>query len=135
MAQFERTLTVEWGDCDEAGIVFYPNYFYWFDCTFHAMLRSKGLSQRLLRGKYGAVTPLIDVDASFHGPLRYDDVVVIAATIEWWAERRLRIAYKVRLGDRVVTMGHEERAWALIDDAGELKSAPIPEEFKALFAP
>ena len=37
---------VEWGDCDEAGIVCYPNYFYWLDCTFQRWLRSVGLSQR-----------------------------------------------------------------------------------------
>ena len=29
-----RTIRVQWGDCDPAGIVFYPRYFEWFDaCT------------------------------------------------------------------------------------------------------
>lgn len=26
-----RTIRIEWGDCDPAGIVFYPRYFEWFD--------------------------------------------------------------------------------------------------------
>jgi len=26
---FRTEFPIEWGDCDEAGIVFYPNYFYW----------------------------------------------------------------------------------------------------------
>jgi hypothetical protein len=27
-ATYRDAVTVEWGDCDEAGIVFYPNYFF-----------------------------------------------------------------------------------------------------------
>jgi acyl-CoA thioesterase FadM len=30
---FETRFMIEWEDCDENGIVFYPNYFYWLDCT------------------------------------------------------------------------------------------------------
>lgn len=133
MMQFERNLTIEWGDCDEAGIVFYPNYFYWFDCTYQGMLRSKGLSQREIRARYGAVTPLVDVGASFRSPIRYDDVITIEADVQEWAERRLRIGYTVRCGDRLVATGHELRAWAVVTAEGGLKGAPIPADFKALF--
>ncbi|HEY9281070.1 MAG TPA: thioesterase family protein [Eoetvoesiella sp.] len=132
MAQFERNLTIEWGDCDEAGIVFYPNFFYWFDCTYHGMLRSKGLSQREIRARYGAVTPLVDTGATFRSPIRYDDVVTIYADIEEWAHRRLRVAYTVKCGERLIATGFEVRAWAVINEEGQLKGASVPAEFKAL---
>jgi YbgC/YbaW family acyl-CoA thioester hydrolase len=132
--RFERELTIEWGDCDEAGIVFYPNYFYWFDCTFQAMLRSKGLSQREVRSRYGAVTPLVDVGAVFRSPVRYDDVITIQAELQEWAERRMRIAYTVNCGKRLVATGHELRAWAVVKEEGGLKGAAIPEDFKQFFA-
>jgi YbgC/YbaW family acyl-CoA thioester hydrolase len=130
---FERSLTVEWGDCDEAGIVFYPNYFYWFDCTFHAYMRSLGLSQRELRSRYGAVMPLVDVGAKFRSPVRYDDELVIKAEVEEWPERRMRLRYVAQCGERIVATGFEVRAWALLHEDGGLKGAPVPEEFKALF--
>lgn len=133
MMQFERQLTIEWGDCDEAGIVFYPNYFYWFDCTYQGMLRSKGLSQREIRSRYGAVTPLVDVGAVFRSPVRYDDVITIQADLQEWAERRMRIAYTVNCGKRLVATGHELRAWAVVNESGGLKGAAVPEDFKALF--
>ncbi|OWT62142.1 thioesterase [Candidimonas nitroreducens] len=134
MMRFERELTIEWGDCDEAGIVFYPNYFYWFDCTFQGMLRSKGLSQREVRSRYGAVTPLVDVGAVFRSPVSYDDVITIRAEFQEWAERRMRIAYTVHCGERLVATGHELRAWAVPREEGGLKGAAIPEDFKRLFA-
>ena len=131
MALFKTELIVEWGDCDEAGIVFYPNYFYWFDCTFQRMLRSRELGQRQLRSRFGAVTPLVDVGAKFLGPVRYDDVLRIEAAVVDWAERKFRTAYRVKLGASTVAEGHELRAWASLTD-GKLKAAAIPEEFKML---
>jgi acyl-CoA thioesterase FadM len=31
---FRTEILVAWGDCDPAGIVYYPNYFHWFDTIF-----------------------------------------------------------------------------------------------------
>lgn len=133
MSQYERDLTVEWGDCDEAGIVFYPNFFYWYDSTFQGLLRKNGLSQRELRARFQAVTPLVDVGSKFRSPVTYDDVITIHAKMDHWAERRFRVAYTVKCGDRLVAEGFELRAWGILDEHGKLKGTPIPAEFKALF--
>ncbi len=44
-------VTVEWGDCDETGIVFYPNYFCWFDCGFQRLLRGRRFQSTNFAGK------------------------------------------------------------------------------------
>ena len=38
-----RRIRVDWGHCDPAGIVFYPNYFRWFDQCTSALFESAGL--------------------------------------------------------------------------------------------
>ena len=129
---FETTFTIEWGDCDEAGIVFYPNYFYWFDCTYHRWLRSRRLSQRELRRRFKGVTPLVDVGARFVGPARYDDELAIRADVTEWGERRFRIDYKLSVGSMQVASGFEQRAWAHVTEAGGLRGAQVPPEFKEL---
>lgn len=133
MEHFKRDLTIEWGNCDEAGIVFYPNFFHWFDSTYQGLLRSKGLSQRKIRAQFGTVTPLVDCGATFRSPVTYDDVITIAAEIEW-VERRMRVNYTVTCGERLVATGFELRAWAQVVGEGRLKGAPIPDEFKAFFS-
>ena len=131
---FTTTQTVEWGDCDEAGIVFYPNYFYWIDCTFQRLLRARGLSPRVLRARFDAVTPLVDVGAKFLRPCRYDDELVVSAEVETWGNRRFRLRYVFSLGDKPVATGHEERAWARFDADGRLSAQEIHPEFRALLA-
>ena len=124
MTTFKRDFTVEWGDCDDAGIVFYPNFFYWFDSTFQAMVRSVGLNQREVRSRFGAVTPLVDVGATFKSPVTYDDVITVHAEVEEWAERRFRIAYTVKCGERLVATGFEKRAWAVYTPKVVLRALP-----------
>jgi YbgC/YbaW family acyl-CoA thioester hydrolase len=133
MSLFQRDVTIEWGDCDDAGIVFYPNYFYWFDSTFHAMMRSLGMGQRLVQAEFNAVTPLFDVGASFRSPVTYDDVITISADLGEMTERRFRIDYTVTCGDRPVATGFEKRAWAVYTPDGGIKGAPIPDAFRNCF--
>lgn len=131
MHAFERRITVEWGDCDEAGIVFYPNYFYWFDCTYQAWLRQVGLSQRVLRQEYGAVTPLVDVGAHFRAPVAYDRDIRIGVRVAQWVERRFKLEYEVfNMDGLMVATGHEWRAWARVLPEGRLKGEPIAAGFR-----
>ena len=129
---YHSAVTVEWGDCDEAGIVFYPNYFYWFDCGFQRLLRGRGLSQRILRERFGAVTPILRAEAEFVAPARYDDVLAIVAQIEQWEATRFRVTYTLSHDDRPVARGHEIRAWATVTPEGRLKGAAIAAEFRTL---
>lgn len=129
---FETAVTIEWGDCDEAGIVFYPNYFYWFDCTYQRWLRKQGLSQRELKRRFKSVTPLVNVGAQFVSPARYDDELVIRAEVTDWQERRFRIDYKLSVAGVPAASGFEQRAWASVTDSGELRGASVPPEFRKL---
>ena len=131
---FRSEFTIEFGDCDEAGLVFYPNYFYWFDCAFQRALRECGLSQRDLRSRFGGVTPIVDVGARFRAPARYDDVLASEASVETWEARRFRISYRLAVRGTVVAEGFEVRAWVVPDGAGGIKSAAIPAEFRELLA-
>ncbi|MUZ75931.1 acyl-CoA thioesterase [Agrobacterium vitis] len=126
---FTTDFPVEWGDCDEAGIVFYPNYFYWLDCTFQRLLRSRGLGQRENQAEFGAVTPLVDAGMQFRAPVRYDESIRVEAQIACWEEKRFRIEYRVLSGEKLIAEGYEVRAWAVLTQ-GSLRGAPIAEEFK-----
>jgi 4-hydroxybenzoyl-CoA thioesterase len=128
---FKTSVTIEWGDCDEAGIVFYPNYFYWLDCAFQRLLRSHRLSQRELRNRYCAVTPIIQAHCDFKAPARYDDVLDIDVAIEADGERRFKVVYHLGSNGRTIAAGYEIRAWTRINADGSIASARVSEEFLA----
>ena len=57
---------IQFGDCDEAGIVFYPRYYAWFDECTHALLAGVGLGHDVLRERYRLTgAPLVQAAARF----------------------------------------------------------------------
>jgi len=130
---YETRFTIEWGDCDENGIVFYPNYFYWLDCTFQRWLRSIGLSQRELRRRYDSTTPIIDVGATFRRPARYGDELCVRAAVTTWDEQEFRVSYRLEVSEQVVADGFERRAWAVLKN-DRPRRADIPVDFKELMS-
>ena len=78
-----RPVRIEWGDCDPAGIVFYPRYFRMFDaCTAHLLERGTGLRKAQLLQAHGfAGFPVVDNQARFIVPLRFGDDVTIESSI------------------------------------------------------
>lgn len=131
---FHMRMIAEWGDCDPAGIVFYPRYFGWMDAGFQALLRARGLSQQTLRERFGTVTPLVEVGASFRGPVRPGDALTVAIDVEAWEERRFRVSYAFDAGESVVAEGFEVRAWANLAADGTLRGARVDPIFRQLLS-
>src|SRR6185295_11579207 len=50
---YRHNVSVHWGDTDPARIVFYPNYFEWFDQSTRLFFDSVGLDWDSLAKKYG----------------------------------------------------------------------------------
>jgi len=127
--------TIEWGDCDAAGIVFYPNYFRWFDAAFQQLLRQRGLGQRELGERYGIIgTGLIDCGARFTGPAAYGDEVELVTRIERFEPLSFTVRHIVFKAGRTIVEGFEKRAFlAPGESEGRLRALPVPEAFKALF--
>lgn len=131
---FKTSMDVTWGDCDAAGIVFYPHFFRFMDTAFQRLLKSKGTGQRDLQSTYGLLgTPLLEASAIFKSPARYDDVMEMSVEIEDFAARILRMRYVAAIDGRTVFEGREVRAFVAQID-GKLRSVDPPPAFKALFA-
>src|SRR5882762_620340 len=53
MLKNRKTIRIDWGDCDPAGIIFFPRYFSYFDACTHALLEHAGCRQRDMQSAYG----------------------------------------------------------------------------------
>jgi 4-hydroxybenzoyl-CoA thioesterase len=131
---FTTIFPIEWGDCDAAGIVFFPNYFRWFDAAFQRLLKSRGHTQATLAAAYDIIgTPLVDAGASFRAPARYDEELLVTVAITEWKRSTFRVTYRGMVGERHVLDGHDVRAFVGRDAAGKLSSRTIPDAFRDLF--
>jgi 4-hydroxybenzoyl-CoA thioesterase len=132
-----HTVVVEWGDCDPAGIVYYPRYFEWFDASTAALFAAAGVNNRRLHTHWKIVgIPMVDTRARFFIPSSYEDHLTIESTIEQFRRSSFDVRHQLRREDGSLAVeGHETRVWTTRDpdNPARLRSAPIPDEVKALF--
>ncbi|MBK8907099.1 MAG: acyl-CoA thioesterase [Rhodospirillales bacterium] len=129
-----RTLTVAWGDCDPAGIVFYPNYFRWIDAATWDLFEAVGGSWDRLQGAFGPFQiPLLAAECAFKMPCRRGDALVVESRVVAWERKVFKVAHAIRNGGDTAVEGFETRCWTIPDAAGRLRSAPIPADVIALF--
>jgi len=132
-----KTIHIEFGDCDPAGIVYYPRYFAFFDAATFALFERAGIPKRTLIKDYGIVgTPLVDARARFMLPSSYGDEVVVESAVVEWRRSSFEISHKLFRGETLAVEGTETRVWAAPhpDDPKRIKALPIPAEVIARFA-
>jgi len=133
---YRHNVTVHWGDTDPANIVFYPNYFAWFDESSRLYFDSVGLPWETLMEKYGIVgLPIVEAKARFLAPSVFRDEIVIESAIGKWNDKTFEISHAVLNRGLRAVEGYEIRAWTQRrpDDPTRLKAVPIPPEIKAAF--
>lgn len=127
---------VHFGDCDPAGIVFFPNFSRWMDEASLAFFMACGVPPwRELNKARGIVgTPLLEIHTRFFKPATYGQTIEVHTSIESWAAKTFRHRHVVRRGADVLCEGAEVRAFVMRDrdDSDRIRAIPIPEDIKAL---
>jgi 4-hydroxybenzoyl-CoA thioesterase len=129
-----RTVRIEWGDCDPAGIIFYPRYFEIFDASTSALFeRALGLTKlELLKTFDFAGFPLARTRARFLKPTRFGDDVSVETKISF-GRASFEIEHRLSLKGETCVECTEKRVWVVRDADGRMKSRPVPEAVLAKF--
>ena len=132
-----RDVFIEWGDCDPAGIVYYPRYFVMFDNATVALFAAAGLKKHEMVKAYDMVGyPMVDTGAKFFIPSKWGETITIESHVAEWKRSSFDIKHQVFKGDALAIEAWETRVWVARDpdDPEKIRSKPIPEEVKARFA-
>jgi 4-hydroxybenzoyl-CoA thioesterase len=132
-----RQLTVEWGHCDPAGIVFNPRFFEFFDASTWLLFEAAlGVKAQELASLYGIVgIALVDARANFLKPARFGDAVEIASRVSEFRRSSFDVEHHLSVNGALAVEGGESRVWAVRDkiDPDKIATAPIPAEVIAKF--
>jgi len=125
-------VTVEWGDCDPAGIVYYPSYFRWCDQASHRLLAAAGVAHNNTQGGWTEGTPLVAAECSFKRASQHGEKLTVESHIERLDRSYFTIRHVFRnQAGEVAAEGSETRIWAKKEgNARSLKAVAIPEDVK-----
>src|SRR5438067_10243442 len=108
-----RMVRIEWGDCDPAGIIFYPNYFAIFDASTSALIeRGLGMTkQAYLRAYDFGGHPLVSTRSRFLLPTRFGDDVRIESTVTAFRRSSFDVRHLLSKEDELAVECLETREW------------------------
>lgn len=126
---------VHWGDCDPAGIIFYPTYFRWMDAATWAFWELVGFDAERLRTEHRAM-PLVSADCQFLAPARQGDRCQVLSRIGRFGGKSFVVLHHIQRTDGVaLAKGSETRVWGRYASGPgtPMKGETLAETVKALF--
>ena len=132
---FVHPVQLRWGECDPAGIIFYPTYFLWFDAAAWNMFAQVGYHAKRMRAEHRSM-PLVAASCDFKHPAEQEDRCEVRSCIARWGGKSFVVAHDVvRVDGTLLAAGSETRVWGRYENGPgtQLRGQPIGEELKVLF--
>lgn len=128
-------IQVEFGDCDPARIVFYPNFLRWIDAAGHAFFLAAGVPPwHELERQSGLVgTPLVDLHAKFLSAARWGDRLAIHTSIGEWRRKTFVMHHEILRGDELLVVCDEIRVFVRRTgpEPTDIEAVPVPKDIQA----
>lgn len=132
MMMYWRELTVNWGESDPFGLVYYPRMLSWFNDTEHELFRRIGYPIDVMIAKDRTTFVMGEVHFRFIGPAAYGERVLSIIKLQKMGDSTLH--WKTRCVNAQtgapVCEGLGTRVYAHINDDGTLKAAKIPPDMR-----
>jgi len=128
-------LRVRYAETDQMGIVYYANYFVWFELGRVELLRSLGLAYSRLEKDHGCILPVVSAHCRYRAPARYDDEIQIETTPAMLRGSVLKFAYEIyrkpaqKGTGRKLLLAEGETVHVVCDD--QLNRKPLPPKYAA----
>src|SRR5262245_52569630 len=137
MRSNEMPVRVQWGDCDPAGIVYYPRYFEWVDAsTILLFEKATGLTKIKMLEKYGgAGMALLEARAVFKAASQFGDDLTIESRVSEFRRTVFLVHHRIARSDGTLGLeAFETRLWTVRDpESGRIRSGDMPAEIIAAF--
>lgn len=130
---FTALITVRFGDCDPAGLVYYPALFHYCHAAMEEFFAARcGTSYARLMAERRLGFPTVNVRAEFFAPFVYGD----EASVEVWASAvgRTSVTFEYRLrraSDQTLCAAATHVQVSMNLD--ERRAVPVPEDLRRAF--
>ena len=126
MLSHRHTFRPIYGDTDMMGVVYYANYFRYFEAGRTEFLRAVGFRYKEFE-KNGFALPVVSASARYHAPARYDDELALETTLSEVRFSTVRMTYRLTLVSDASLIATGETRHACLGPDGRV--VRLPQEF------
>lgn len=116
---------VRYAETDQAGVIYHSNYLIYFEIGRTDLLRNLGFPYRRVEDELGVVLAVVDCQAKFRAPGRYDDPLRVETTLTSIKGTRIHFEYAIVREDDGVTLCTGSTVLAAVKNG---RAVRVPEE-------
>jgi len=132
MSEFSETLArVRYKDTDQMGMVYYGNYFTFFEIGRVEYMRERGIAYKQMEREDDSYIVVTEASCRYLRPARYDDLLRIRTRVSESRRRSIRFAYEILRHDSGEVLASGETVHVICNREGRPKS--LPEKYRPLF--
>jgi acyl-CoA thioester hydrolase len=127
----DTTVRVRYAETDQMGVVYYGNYFTWFEIGRVELCRQLGFEYKQMESEDDSYIVVAEAYCRYKRSARFDDVLTIRTRITESQRRTVRFGYEIlqqQSGELVAT---GETMHVICDRLGRPKS--LPEKYRKYF--
>jgi acyl-CoA thioester hydrolase len=122
-------LRVRYAETDQMGVVYYANYFVWFELGRVELLRQAGFDYKQMELEDECMIPVVEANCRYKAPARYDDVVLVETEIAAMRSTVLKFRYRILRETDSMLLAEGETVHVITD--GQMRKRPLPEKYIA----
>jgi len=124
----ETQVRVRYAETDQMGVVYYANYFIWFEVGRVEHLRARGISYRDMEKEDDCKIAVVDARCRYKAPARYDDLVTIRTRVARQRGSIIEFEYQAVRANDGLLLAEGETVHVCID--GNFQACPLPDKYR-----
>ncbi len=122
---------VRYAETDQMGVVYYANYFVWFEIGRTDFCRQQGFAYRQMEQEDGLYIIVAEARCRYKAPARYDDELLLKTRLTDCRKRVLVFSYEVYRQADETLLAEGETVHVITDREGRPRA--LPEKYRELF--
>lgn len=127
----ETTVRVRYAETDQMGVVYYANFFVWFEVARVELMRQVGFSYKQMEIEDDSFVVVAKASCTYKRPAKFDDVIRIRTQVSDSRKRTMIFTYEVFNDATGVLVATGETLHVICDHNGKPKS--LPEKYRKYF--
>lgn len=127
----ETQVRVRYAETDQMGVVYYGNYFTWFEVGRVELCRQLGFEYKKMEIEDDSYIVVAEASCRYKRPARFDDLLTIRTHVKETQRRTIRFGYEIvnAASNQLVATG--ETLHVICDRLGRPKS--LPDKYRKYF--
>jgi len=124
-------LRVRYSETDQMGVVYYANYFVWFEIGRTDLCRQHGFAYRDMEQQEGLYIMVAETRCRYKAPAHYDEEILVRTRLRAVRKRVLVFSYEVYREDDNILLAEGETVHVITDREGHPRA--LPDKYRDLF--